>query len=154
MKDKMILGSPYEITCPIFSYGTLSSTFIWTGPNGIITDDDDERLTVVTSDITSTTPTTTSTSSIQFSYLSEDDEGSYKCDVTVFGYNNNYSTSLSIELTGFTGKLIIDYNRDLILTITKSRGPSLSKQCYIADYCSMVIVILSLQPKCIKHSLG
>ena len=107
MNDKMILGSPYEITCPIFASGTLNSTFIWTGPNGVITDDDDDdRLTVVTSDITNTT----STSSVQFSYLSEDDEGSYKCDVTVFGYNNNYSTSSTVELTGFTGKFTLYHN--------------------------------------------
>ena len=122
MKDKMILGSPYEITCPIFASGTLNSTFIWTGPNGVITDDDDDdRLTVVTSDITNTTSITTSTSSVQFSYLSEDDEGSYKCDVNVFGYNNNYSTSSSIELTGFTGMLVIDYNSDLIHKIKRAK---------------------------------
>jgi len=88
-------GSSYNILCPAFVSGQSNSTFTWTGPNGVITDEG--RLTVVT-DISNDNA---STSSVQFSYLKEDDEGSYKCDVTVFGYN--YSTSSSVELNNLAG---------------------------------------------------
>ncbi|XP_065889340.1 uncharacterized protein [Dysidea avara] len=96
MEQQIFVGSPYYISCSIFVSGEYS-TFIWTGSNGVITDDG--RLTAVTSDISNDT---TSTSTVQFSYLRESDEGSYRCDVTVFGYNYNYSTSSSVELNNFT----------------------------------------------------
>ena len=98
VEQQILVGRPYEISCPIFASSELNSTFIWTGPNGVITDNG--RLTAVTSDISNDT---TSTSTVQFSYLRENDEGSYRCDVTVFGYNYNYSTSSSVELNNFTG---------------------------------------------------
>ena len=98
MVQQTFVGSPYDISCPIYASGGLSFTFIWTGPNGVITDDG--RQTIVT-DISN--DNTTSTSSVQFAYLTEDDEGSYRCDVIAFGYNYNYSTSSSVKLTNFSG---------------------------------------------------
>ncbi|XP_065889338.1 uncharacterized protein [Dysidea avara] len=97
VEQQIFVGRPYKVSCPVFASSELNSTFIWTGPNGVITDDG--RLTAVTSDISNDT---TSTSTVQFSYLRENDEGSYRCDVTVFGYNYNYSTSLSVELNNIT----------------------------------------------------
>ena len=59
----------------------LAVNITWTGPNGAITNDN--RLTI--------TPTvsngTKHISTLQFSYLSEDDEGLYECNVAVFEMN-------------------------------------------------------------------
>ena len=101
MEQQTFVGSPCNISCPIYASGALSFSFIWTGPNGVITDDG--RQTVVT-DISN--DNTTSTSSVQFAYLREDDEGSYRCDVIFFGYKYNYSTSSSVELTNFSGMYV------------------------------------------------
>ena len=98
VEQQILVGRPYKISCPIFASSELNSTFIWIGPNGVITGDG--RQTIVT-DIAN--DNTTSTSNLHFSYLREDDEGSYRCDLIVFGYNYNYSTSSSVELTNFTG---------------------------------------------------
>jgi len=103
VEQKILVGRPYKISCPVFVSSELNPTFTWTGPNGVITDDG--RLIVVT-DISNDNA---STSSVQFSYLKEDDEGSYRCDVTVFGYNYNYSTSLSVELNNLTGLYVREY---------------------------------------------
>ena len=63
-----------------------------TGPNGTITNDN--RLTI--------TPTisngTSHTSTLQFSYLSENDEGEYSCNLVMFG--TKLSGSESIKLSG------------------------------------------------------
>ena len=98
VEQQILVGRPYKILCPVFASSKLNLTFMWTGPNGVITDDG--RQTIVT-DISN--DNTTSTSSVQFAYLREDDEGSYRCDVIIFGYNYNYSTSLSVEFSDFTG---------------------------------------------------
>jgi len=102
VEQQILVGRPYKISCPVFASSKLNFTFMWTGPNGVITDDG--RQTIVT-DISN--DNTTSTSSVQFAYLREDDEGSYRCDVIFFGYKYNYSTSSSVELTNFSGMYVI-----------------------------------------------
>ncbi|XP_065889349.1 serine-rich adhesin for platelets-like isoform X2 [Dysidea avara] len=90
-------GSPLEIPCSVNTADITNSddvTISWTGPNGTITNDN--RLTI--------TPTisdgTNHISTLQFSYLSEDDEGLYECSTTVLGYDENKTAS--VELTNLT----------------------------------------------------
>ena len=107
-----MVGSPQDIQCIVSTVSglELSSVMIsWMGPGGKpITNNilsnassgsgeyNDTRVTI--------SPTTSSgnnyTSSIQFTYLMEGDEGMYTCDVTILEANN----SMSLELLYLTGK--------------------------------------------------
>ena len=76
------MGDSYEIQCTAYTDEMINPnnvTVSWTGPNGTITND--SRLTI--------TPTisngTSHTSTLQFSYFSEDDESEYNCSLVVFG---------------------------------------------------------------------
>ena len=80
--DSSSLGYSYEIQCTAYTDEMINPnnvTVSWTGPNGTITNDN--RLTI--------TPTisngTSHTSTLQFSYLSENDEGEYSCNLVIFG---------------------------------------------------------------------
>ena len=97
--DMMLVSDPLEIHCLVYTANISNSddvTISWTGPNGTITNDN--RLTI--------TPTvsngTNHISTLQFSYLSEYDEGLYECSTTVLSYGENKSTS--VELTNFTSE--------------------------------------------------
>ena len=101
--DKMSLNKPLEIHCSVNTADIANSddiTIIWTGPNGT-TITNDSRLTI--------TPTvsngTNHISTLRFSYLSEDDEGLYKCRTLVSGYTEN--KTVSVELTNFISELIL-----------------------------------------------
>jgi len=94
------VGSLLKIYCSVNTANITNSddvTISWTGPNGAITNDG--RLTI--------TPTvsngTNHTSTLLFSYLSEDDEGLYECSTTVLGHEENKTAS--IELTNLTSEL-------------------------------------------------
>ena len=96
----MTVDSPLEICCSVNTAGITNSddvTIIWTGPNGT-TITNDSRLTI--------TPTvsngTNHISTLQFSYLSEDDEGLYECSTSVLGYDENKTAS--VELVNFTSE--------------------------------------------------
>ena len=93
IKQKYV-GQLYEIQCLLNSEGTNSSivSISWTRPNGTsITDDN--RLTI--------TPTvfngTNHISTLQFSYLSEDDAGLYECVVEIDILGANESKSYKLE---------------------------------------------------------
>ena len=93
-----MVGSPQDIQCIVSTVSgvELSSVMIsWMGPEGqSITND--SRVTI--------SPTTSSgnnyTSSLQFTYLMEGDEGMYTCNVTIL----ETKTSNSLEITNLAGK--------------------------------------------------
>ena len=79
-----MVGSPQDIQCIVSTVSgvELSSVMIsWIGPGGPITND--SRVTI--------SPTTSSgnnyTSSLQFTYLMEGDEGMYTCNVMILETN-------------------------------------------------------------------
>ena len=93
--DEPYLGDSYEIQCTAYTDEMINPnnvTVSWTGPNGTITND--SRLTI--------TPTisngTSHNSTLQFSNLSENDEGEYICNLVMFG--TELSGSESIVLSG------------------------------------------------------
>ena len=93
------VGYPYVLQCLVYAEGINSSIVgvRWTGPNGNITNDG--RL-----NITSTVSNGTNhTSTLQFPYLSEDDEGLYECrvEMNILGINK----SELIKLENFTSEL-------------------------------------------------
>ena len=93
-----MVGSPQDIQCIVSTVSgvELSSVMIsWMGPGGeSITND--SRMTI--------SPTTSSgnnyTSSLQFTYLMEGDEGMYTCNVMILETRN----STSLELMYLTGR--------------------------------------------------
>ena len=96
-----MVGSPQDIQCIVSTVSgvELSSVMIsWMGSGGeSITND--SRVTI--------SPTTSSgnnyTSSLQFTYLMERDEGNYTCNVMIMQANN----SVSLRLFNLTGKLLL-----------------------------------------------
>ena len=95
-----MVGSPQDIQCIVSTVSgvELSSVMIsWMGPGGeSITND--SRVTI--------SPTTSSgnnyTSSLQFTYLMEGDEGIYTCSVGILETKNLYS----LQLNNLTGKIL------------------------------------------------
>ena len=93
------MGSPQLINCMMSTVSGVESRIMisWIGPGGVITNDD--RVTI--------SPTTSSgniyTSSLQFTYLMEGDEGTYTCNVTIFDTGG----SQSVEIQTLDGKLLI-----------------------------------------------
>ena len=94
-----MVGSPQDIQCIVSTVSgvELSSVMIsWMGPGGeSITND--SRVTI--------SPTTSSgnnyTSSLQFTYLMEGDEGMYTCNVMIL----ETASFASLELLNLTGKI-------------------------------------------------
>ena len=92
------MGDPYEIQCKVYTDQIVNSDIVditWIGPDNdtIVADG---RLSVITN---STGHNHTST--LQFSYLSEDDEGLFICHVTIL---SNFDSG-SIEIKGMSSKL-------------------------------------------------
>ena len=91
------MGSPQVINCTVRTVSGVESSSVmisWMGPGGVITSDN--RLTI--------RPTSSSgstyTSSLQFTYLMEGDEGTYACNVMILETNG----SQSVELQSLTSK--------------------------------------------------
>ena len=97
--QRAMVGSPQDIQCIVSTVSgvELSSVMIsWMGPGGeSITND--SRVTI--------SPTTSSgnnyTSSLQFTYLMEGDEGFYTCNVVILKTTNSFM----LELSSLTSKL-------------------------------------------------
>ena len=91
------MSSRQVINCTVSGVESSSVTISWMGPGGVITND--SRVTI--------SPTTSSgnnyTSSLQFTYLMEGDEGTYTCIVTI----PDTSGSQSVELQSLTSKLYL-----------------------------------------------
>ena len=101
--DNPSLGDRYGIQCTAYTDEMINPnnvTVSWTGPNGTITNN--SRLTIASTISNGTSYTST----LQFSYLSEDDEGEYNCSLVVFGTELK---SESIVLGDIYSKLTI-YN--------------------------------------------
>jgi len=95
------VGAPYEIQCNVYTDQLVHSDLVnitWIGPNNniIVTDN---RINVI--HITSNGNNHTST--LQFLYLSHEDEGLYTCNIAVM----NSSDSESFELKRILSKLHI-----------------------------------------------
>ena len=94
-----MVGNPQVINCTVSTVSGVESSSVmisWMGPGGGSTMSD-SRVTI--------SPTTSSgntyTSSLQFTYLMEGDEGTYTCNVTIL----DTSGSQSVELQSFNRKL-------------------------------------------------
>ena len=90
IQDAMV-GSPQMIQCTVSTVSGMESSSVmisWMGPRGDITSD--SRVII--------NPTTSSgntyTSSIQFTYLMEEDEGTYMCNVTILETSRSDSVVL------------------------------------------------------------
>ena len=95
------MGSPQAINCTVSTVSGVESSSVmisWMGPRGVITSD--SRVT-----ISSTTSSgNTYTSSLQFTYLMEGDEGTYTCNVMILETKG----SQSVELQSLSSKF---YNK-------------------------------------------
>ena len=97
-----MVGSPQVINCTVSTVSGVESSSVmisWMGPGGSIMND--SRVTI--------SPTTSSgstyTSSLQFTYLMEGDEGTYTCNVMIL----ETSGSQSVELQSLNRKLSFTY---------------------------------------------
>ena len=95
-----MVGGPLVINCTVSTVSGLESSSVmisWTGPVGE---------SIVNSSRLTISPATSSgnnyTSSLQFTYLMEGDEGTYTCNVTVL----DTVVSQSVELESLFGKLL------------------------------------------------
>ena len=90
--ENLTVGNPYEIQCEVYTDQIVNSDIVdiaWIGP------DND---TIVADGRLSVTANSTGhnhTSTLQFSYLSEDDEGLFTCNVTIL--SNTDSGSFKVE---------------------------------------------------------
>ena len=87
------MGSSQVINCTVSTVSGVESTLViisWMGPGGII-DTTNGRVS-----IGSVTPdgNSTFTSSLQFTYLMEGDEGTYTCNVTILESSGNSSVDI------------------------------------------------------------
>ena len=94
--QRAMVGSPQVINCTVSTVSGVESSSVmisWMGPAGSITND--SRMTI--------SPTTSSgntyTSSLQFTYLMEGDEGTYTCNVMTLDTGG----SQSVEIQSLTG---------------------------------------------------
>ena len=93
-----MVGSPQVINCTVSTVSGVESSSImisWMGPGGVITNDN--RVTI--------SPTTSSdntyTSSLQFTYLMEGDEGTYTCNVMILETSGSQSVELQSLISKF-----------------------------------------------------
>ena len=93
----MLVGHPQKIRCLVDTPDITNPDNVnisWTGPNGAIGNTGRLRITPTFSNGTN------HISTLEFSNLNEEDEGLYKCNTTVLGYEEN-KTAL-INLTNLT----------------------------------------------------
>ena len=93
------MGNPQVINCTVSTVSGVESSSVmisWMGPGGD-TITNDSRVTISAT----TSSGNTYTSSLQFTYLMEGDEGTYTCNVMIL----DTSGSQSVQLQSLTGKL-------------------------------------------------
>ena len=76
--------------------------FSWTGPRGAISNGIGIDNSTTTTTITTTSNDNTHTSSLQFMYLMEGDNGTYTCNVSILDTNG----TVSVELGPLNGKVL------------------------------------------------
>ena len=88
-----MVGSPQVIVCTVNTFNEVQSSSVvisWFGPNGN---------NIMNASRVIISPTTSSantyTSSLQFMYLMEGDEGTYTCNVTILQISESQSVTLS-----------------------------------------------------------
>ena len=93
------MGDPHEIQCKVYTDKVINANIIsitWIGPNND---------TIVTNNRTNITATTSAgnnhTSTLQYLYLTEEDQGLYTCHITIL---NNYNDSGFLKLEDFSSK--------------------------------------------------
>ena len=126
-----MVGSPQDIQCTVSTVSgvELSSVMIsWMGPGGD-TITNDSRVTI--------SPTSGSgnnyTSSLQFMYLMEGDEGTYECNVMIL----ETSESTVVKMSDIVGK----YNRNELKLFT---ALVVYVHLYIIGLCNLVTVVYAL----------
>ena len=93
-----MVGSPQDIQCIVSTVDGVESNSVmigWIGPRGAITTNGRVTVGSVNND-----GSNNYSSSLQFDYLSEGDEGSYTCNVMIL----DASSSQSVELQSLSGK--------------------------------------------------
>ena len=122
------MGSPQVINCTVSTVSGVESSSVmisWVGPGGVITND--SRVII--------SPTTSSgntyTSSLQFTYLMEGDEGTYTCNVMILETNGSQSVELQSLTSKFSqlNKLIFCHLKSQVL-YTNIRTYILLIYCY------------------------
>ena len=92
-----MVGSHQVINCTVSTVSGVESSSVvisWMGPGGVITNDSGVTISPTTSS------GNTYTSSLQFTYLMEGDEGTYTCNVMIL----ETSRLQSVELQSLTSK--------------------------------------------------
>ena len=92
------MGSPQVINCTVSTVSGVESSSVmisWMGPGGVITTD--SRVTISLT----TTSGNTYTSSLQFTYLMEGDEGTYTCNVMILETSGSQSVELQSLISKF-----------------------------------------------------
>ena len=110
-----MVGNLQVITCTVSTVSGVESSSViisWMGPGGVSIMND-SRVTI--------SPTTSSgnnfTSSLQFTYLMEGDNGTYTCNVMIL----DTSGSQSVELQPLTSKLLLTNNTFIHLILNSSK---------------------------------
>ena len=107
------MGKPYEINCTIYAGEAVNSDSLnisWVGPNGVI-GNESNRITAITT--TSNGYIHTSTSTLQFSYISEEDKNvSYNCAASLSGEHKLLSKSFT--MSNVTSKSIMNHYYNII----------------------------------------
>ena len=107
------MGKPYEINCTIYAGKAVNSDSLnisWVGPNSAIANESN-RITAIPT--TSNSYVHTSTSTLRFSYISEEDENiSYNCTASLSGEHKLLSKSFT--MSNVTSKLIMNYYTTLV----------------------------------------
>ena len=90
------MGSPRVINCTVSTVSGVESSSImisWMGPGGVITND--SRVTIGQT----TSSGNAYASSLQFTYLMEEDEGTYTCNVMILDTSETRSVELNALLS-------------------------------------------------------
>ena len=112
------VGKLYSINCTLYTGQPVNSSDVsisWSGPNGVVVANESSRITVI--------PTTSNgynhTSTLQFSYISEDDEDtSYNCTASLSGEDELLSKSFTVS--SVTSKMDINsvvYTINILLSL-------------------------------------
>ena len=101
--ENLTVGNPYEIQCKVYTDQIVNSdnvdiTWIGSDNDTIVADG---RLSVVTNSAGHS-----HTSTLQFSYLSEDDEGLFTCNVTILSNADSGSFKVEKPLSKFHSTFI------------------------------------------------
>ena len=98
--DDFEVGKRHEVNCTVYTMNHTNVNISWIGPNGIITNENSNRIIVI--------PTTSNgsihTSTLQFSYVSEEDENT-SCNCTASLSGGHGSLSKSFTMSNLTSKL-------------------------------------------------